>query len=135
MKKYLIICTLAAFLIAAGIFTVSAYTNDGTFTLYYSQNTESSPKYLSDRYPIVTVENYNKSTDGELAVSIMKKGLLGYSLKERIQVWMKNKPAASFYFGNYGSGTFKTVYVANKINGSGNLAGGYYMYSSYMPIN
>ncbi len=108
----------------------SAMTVFGTFSLAYAESHESKEKYLSEDYPIVEFENHNTSVDGELAASVKKKGLFGYTLKGRLQKSVKNLTYVAYCFPEYGSGTYKAVFVVNQLNGSGRVAGAYNITSS-----
>lgn len=123
MKKIKIFCVM----LLVSLFTVPmiVFAADSSFSLGDGDNFQGGEKKLEYNYPIIQFNNHNLSTDGQLAASIMKKGLFGFSLKSRQEKWVKNIQNVYFYYDNYGSGTYKPVFVANKINGTGYIAGSY----------
>lgn len=125
-RRYLLIIILISIF---SISIVAAYTPDGTFTFTtIAQKKTSADKTILYNVPWIAVTNYNHNTKAQLAVTLQKKGLLGYSNKGRQQEYLESS-GFTFYFGKQGSGTYRATYLYNA--GSGDLDCSYYMSSNY----
>ena len=126
-SKKIIICSITLLVLVP--LTVFAAT--GSFSLPFGGQTHTSNdvKLVYD-YPVVEFFNHNLSVDGELAASVMKKGIFGYTLKERQEKWVTNKPYVGYSYGKHLSGTYHAVFVVNHMNGTGYVAGEYNLTSA-----
>ncbi len=129
MSKKLLIVGLAVISFLFVPLAVFAY--DDSFSLPYGTGVThtSKDKNLAYDYPYITFSNHNTSVDAELAASVRKKGLFGYTLKERQQKWVKNVVTYTYYYAKHGSGTYQAVFVVNQMNGSGYVQGAYLLSS------
>ena len=122
MKKIIV----SFFVVSLLIIPLVAFALDGSFSLSYGGGSHNSnDKKLEYPYPYIDFYNHNESTDAELAASVLKKGLFGYTLKGRQQKWVTGTYKTTYYYGNYGTGTYRATFVINRINGNGYVSGAY----------
>ena len=133
MKKLLAtFVVLGAFL----IIPLTVFAIDDSFSIAYGGQTHvSKDKNLPYDYPYINFYNHNVSVDGQLAASVMKKGIFGYTLEERLEAWLKGRETYTYNYQYHGKGTYHAVFVIDHINGSGYMAGSYLLSSRETPAN
>lgn len=93
------------------LFVTVARAADGAYRLIkvgqYAQGNDFKVKG-----PRVTLYNETPNSDGELAISIQKKGIFSYSLVSRDSVWMQNKKSYILDFDN-AKNTYRPTIVFN----------------------
>ena len=130
MKKASIFCVgvLSLFLF---ISIVAAIEEKGFYFINIGDYIETNSKgYKITTHPKIEIDIETPTADTELGVSLFKKVLFSYSLKEREDVWINGRSTISITRSNYKNGTYKAGLVLNDTRDNKDVKGKFHIENS-----
>lgn len=79
----------------------------GNVKLTVGQYIYSSNAKIDMKYPFISTENNNSTSNAHFSSVLMKKGLFSYSNKQRLDKQLSNLGDHSYYFNSADSGTYR----------------------------
>ena len=90
----------------------------------------NSKGYKITTHPKIEIDIETPTADAELGVSLFKKVLFSYSLKEREDVWINGRSTISITRSNYKNGTYKAGLVLNDTRDNKDVKGKFHIENS-----
>lgn len=128
MRKvsYVLIATL---LLTVGVMTVYAYNICGYELQNVGDYEVGNPEKTTKDRPRVYLTNETPNSDAQVAITLSKKGLFGYSYVTRIQRWITGVTNHTFTFTAKDKGTYRANVVFNDSNDDKAIEGEFYLTS------